>query len=74
MATKTISLDETAYERLKELKKEGESFSDVVKRVSSERSLTEISGIWRDSEVEDIIDRTREKTDTEVEETAEELK
>jgi len=31
MGTKTISLADDAYERLKERKREGESFSDVVR-------------------------------------------
>jgi predicted CopG family antitoxin len=34
MATKNISLTEEAYERLKECKREGESFSDVVERLT----------------------------------------
>jgi predicted CopG family antitoxin len=33
MATKTISIDTDAYRRLKNVKKEGESFSEVIKRV-----------------------------------------
>lgn len=34
MATKNISLTEDAYERLKECKREDESFSDVVNRLT----------------------------------------
>lgn len=42
MGTKTIGLDEEAYERLTAQKHEGESFSDTVKR------LTEtVSSDWR---------------------------
>ncbi|RRJ28334.1 antitoxin VapB family protein [Halocatena pleomorpha] len=46
MGTKTISLDEEAYELLSGRKQEGESFSDVVKRLSGERSWKEVAGIW----------------------------
>ncbi|GAD53875.1 hypotheical conserved protein [Halarchaeum acidiphilum MH1-52-1] len=54
MATKTISLDEEAYERLKAHKQEGESFSDVVKRIASERSWTEVAGELSDTESEEL--------------------
>jgi Predicted nucleic acid-binding protein, contains PIN domain len=45
MPTKTVSLDEEAYEQLKARKQEGESFSQVVKRLAGERSWSEVAGI-----------------------------
>lgn len=47
MGTKTISLEDSAYERLKSAKQAGESFSEVVNRLvrPSRRSLHELSGI-----------------------------
>ncbi|WP_248517146.1 antitoxin VapB family protein [Salinarchaeum laminariae] len=36
MGTKTISLADDAYERLKRHKREGESFSDVVRRLTGD--------------------------------------
>lgn len=67
MATKTISLDEEAYERLKAHKQNGESFSEVVKRLAGERSWTEVAGILSDEEAETLdglIETGRERSRT----------
>lgn len=42
MGTKTIGLDDEAYEKLKAEKREGESFSDTVKRITDE-----VNADWR---------------------------
>ena len=44
--TKVISLSDEAYARLKELKKGGESFSDVVIELSGKKSLADFAGRW----------------------------
>lgn len=49
MSVKTVTLSEDAYKALAALKKEGESFSDVVRRLSlGNRSLLEFAGDWKD--------------------------
>ncbi|MFH5801178.1 antitoxin VapB family protein [Haladaptatus sp. CMAA 1911] len=63
MGTKTIRLDDEAYDRLKDRKGEGESFSDVVKRLTGERSLLEFDGILSDEQADaarDAVAKLRE--------------
>ncbi len=42
MGSKTISVSDDAYARLFAAKRPGESFSDVVKRLTTRRSLSEL--------------------------------
>ncbi len=74
MGTKTISLSEEAYDRLKRRKREGESFNDVVNRLAGERPLLDIVGTGRrDDGVEAAIEETRENFDTSTNRLAAEL-
>lgn len=62
MGTKTISLADDAYERLKAEKREGESFSDVVRRLTAGVALSTFHGTLSDEtadEVEDLIAHRR---------------
>ncbi|MEF8776384.1 MAG: antitoxin VapB family protein [Haloarculaceae archaeon] len=63
MPTRTISLDRAAYERLRAEKREGESFSDVIKRLAGDRSWSEVAGIWAGaSDIRDAIDEGRARS------------
>lgn len=49
MPVKTVNLSADAYEALASLKREGESFSQVVRRLTKKnRSLLEFAGAWKD--------------------------
>src|SRR5256885_16772952 len=49
MPVKTVTLSEDAYAALAALKREGESFSEVVRRLTrTGRSLLEFAGAWKD--------------------------
>jgi len=64
MGTKTVSLSDDAYERLKRLKKENESFSDVVRRVTGKIKLRDFHGVLKEEaaeELEEIITEGRRK-------------
>ncbi len=63
MATKTVSLSEDAYDRLKRHKKENESFSDLVKRICSDVKLENYYGILSDEEASELRDTIRERRD-----------
>jgi predicted CopG family antitoxin len=61
MATKTISLKESAYERLKALKEENESFSDVVERITSGTDISEFYGVLSEETAEELEENIKEK-------------
>ncbi|MFB6209502.1 MAG: antitoxin VapB family protein [Candidatus Nanohaloarchaea archaeon] len=63
MASKTISLREEAYQRLKALKDNGKSFSDVVMEITEDevRGFENIIGEEIDITVEDLIKMRREE-------------
>ncbi len=53
MAHKTLTISEEAYEMLAELKKEGESFTELVKRITAplrKRKLSEFAGKIKDEQ------------------------
>ncbi len=66
MATKTISIREDVYNILTSLKKEGESFSDVIYKLTKKRkpNLRDYFGVLKDSkainDIEEDIKKMRD--------------
>lgn len=54
MAFKNISLSLEAYEELKKLKKEGESFSEEVIRITKTRRISDVAGILSKKEAAEL--------------------
>ncbi|WP_415380417.1 antitoxin VapB family protein [Halosimplex sp. TS25] len=74
--SKSIRLSEEAYERLAAHKREDETFSEVVLRLSGERSLLELAGILNDEEADalrDAVDERREQRSSDLETTADRM-
>lgn len=63
MGTKTISLADDAYEKLKARKREGESFSDVVRRLTGGVTLSEYHGILDEEAADDLEAVVTERRD-----------
>lgn len=70
MPTRTVNLSEEAYDRLKALKREGESFSEVVNRITGKHALRDLVGVLDPEAAErlrgaadDLSDRLRASLD-----------
>ncbi len=58
MAHKTLTISEEAYEALANLKKEGESFTELIKRITAplrKKKLSEFAGVLAGPEYKIII-------------------
>ncbi len=76
MATKCITVTNEAYERLAHLKKQKESFSDVINRITNKRSLFDIVGLLSSKaadELENNIKDLNKRMRKELDKTAKEL-
>lgn len=51
---KNVRLTEEAYRSLERRKREGESFSETVERLTRERPISDLAGVFTDAEVEEI--------------------
>jgi predicted CopG family antitoxin len=58
-----VGLSEEAYERLAARKRADETFSDVVLRLTEDRSLLELAGILSDEEAGELRETVAERRD-----------
>lgn len=56
MGTKTVRLREDVYERIRARKREEETFSEAVDRLTGDPSLSELGGIFDDDQVDGMRD------------------
>lgn len=61
MSTKTISITEEAYERLRMRKENSESFTDVINRITGKRDIMEFAGILSDEDAEKIKEHIKKR-------------
>ncbi|WP_424004847.1 antitoxin VapB family protein (plasmid) [Haloarcula salina] len=74
MATKTITVTEEAYERLREMKREDESFTDVLLRMTGgEQDIMKGFGAWKDSGLREEVEAARDDLDEDFRERQDEL-
>ncbi|PSP78138.1 hypothetical protein BRC81_08845 [Halobacteriales archaeon QS_1_68_20] len=71
MGTKTIRVSETAYERLAARKREGESFSDVIERLTDDQpDIYAGFGAWEGTDKGDNAREAADELNADVEATA----
>ncbi|MEY7850467.1 antitoxin VapB family protein [Natrarchaeobius sp. A-rgal3] len=74
MGTKTITVTEEAYDRLKEHKREGESFTETILRITGEnRNVMKGFGSWENTGLRDEVESYRKEYTRDLEERANEL-
>ena len=77
MSTKTITITDAAYNRLKATKDEGESFTDAIMKITKKNPLDALVGILTKEDANELrenIKGIRRKMDERVAETARRLK
>jgi predicted CopG family antitoxin len=60
VGTKNISLSDDAYQRLKAMRKPGESFTDVIERMTHGAGVLELVGVLSKTEGTELKRRVRE--------------
>ena len=63
MPSRTLQITDEAYDLLKSLKLDRESFTDVIKRVAGERSLFEVASVLDESQATKLAERIQQGRD-----------
>lgn len=56
MATKNISITEEAYDRLATLRRDSESFSEIIKRITHAREIMQFAGILSEDSADSLAE------------------
>ena len=74
MGTTSLTITDEAYERLKAHKREGESFTDTITRITGEdRDVMAGFGAWADSGLGPAVESVRAERDNDMAERQDEL-
>lgn len=74
MGTKTITVTEEAYERLRAMKRDDESFTDVLLRVTGgEKDVMKGFGSWEDPGLREAVGDAREEFNEDFENVSKEV-
>jgi predicted CopG family antitoxin len=71
MGTKTVRLDEDVYERVRSQKRDDETFSEAIDRLTGGSSLLDLEGTLSDEEADDLREAIEESREADVEESKE---
>lgn len=73
MGTRNISISDEAYQRLATLKLSGESFTDVINRLTRKKSILELAGVLQPQEanrLREVVKGIRTNTESRIRETS----
>jgi predicted CopG family antitoxin len=65
MGTKNIAISDEAYQRLRSLKKPGESFTELIERMTRQKGILELAGVLTPKEgrlMKEAMARMREQS------------
>ena len=60
MATKNIAISEEAYQRLKALKRPGESFTEVIERMTRSKGILDLTGVLSKEQARAVSEEVRQ--------------